>query len=226
MIGGPILTACEESGRITDALISLGYDAWSNDILPTRGAHPEKHLIMDAREALTFLPWTGLIAHPVCKAMSCSSAKHQYVNQRKQNPDGTTNPRCPERMAKMVKGAKFFRVFLDSNISVKGIENSKMLNVAKDMIGCGQQDQITQPWWFGDEMFKGACWWLYDLPPMEKTSDLIPPVPGTPKHKAWSVCFRMGPSPTRDRDRAVTPPHTAYQHALQWGPYLSGVKTL
>lgn len=226
MNGGPILTACEESGAITAALIALGYDAWSNDILPTRGPHPDRHLQMDAREALTLKPWTGLLAHPVCRAMAGSGAKHQYINMRRENPDGTINPFCPKRTKEMEDGAKFFRVFMDSDIPVKGIENSKMLGRAKKMIGCGDQDQVTQPWWFGDELFKGAAWWLYNLPPMEKTSDLMPPPPGTDEHKVWSECWYAAPSDTRERDRAVTPPCTAHQHALQWGPYLSGMRTL
>ena len=222
MIGKPILVACEESQMVTTALLELGYDAWSNDIKPTRGSYPERHLRMDAREALLLKDWHGLIAHPVCKGMAGSGAKHQYVNEKRFNADGTENPLCEKRTKLIDEGVEFFKVFHNSDIKVKGIENSIMLNRAKDLIGCGQQDQTSQPWWFGDKMFKGACWWLTGLPKLVKTSDLIPPLPGTQEHKDWSVCHRMPKGPDRARLRAETPPMSAWEYARQWGPFLSG----
>lgn len=39
-----VLVACEMSGRVTDALLELGVDAWSCDLLPTIGQHPERHM--------------------------------------------------------------------------------------------------------------------------------------------------------------------------------------
>lgn len=225
-IGKPILVACEESQAIASALIELGYDAYSNDILPTRGKYPERHFQMDAREAMQKKNWHGLIAHPVCKRMANSGAKHLYVGMRRYNADGTENPICKKKWAELVEGVKFFKVFVNSDIPIVAVENSIMHKHAKKLIGCGQQDQTTQPWWFGDELFKAACWWLKGLPVMERTSDLIPPKPGTAKHKTWSECFFMAPGPTRERDRAVTPPMSAYEYARQWGPYLSGMKKL
>lgn len=223
-IGKPILVSCEESQAITSALIELGYDAWSNDLLPTRGKYQERHLMMDARLALKQKKWHGLVAHPVCRAMANSGAKHLYIGKRRYNPDGTENPICPKRWAELVAGAEFFNLFFNSIIPVKAIENSIMHGHAKELIGCGQQDQTTQPWWFGDELFKAACWWLKGLPVMERTSNLKPPKPGTDEHKKYSECFYMAPGPDRERDRAVTPPVSAYEYARQWGPYLSGLK--
>lgn len=39
-----ILCACEESQAVTSCLRSLGHEAYSCDIQPTSGLHPEWHI--------------------------------------------------------------------------------------------------------------------------------------------------------------------------------------
>jgi len=111
-IGKPILVTCEESQMVTMALLELGYDAWSNDIEPTRGAFPQRHLQMDARQALKEKDWGGFIAHPVCKGLAGSGSKHQYVNMKKFNRDGSENPLCETRNKLIVDGVEFFQSVL------------------------------------------------------------------------------------------------------------------
>lgn len=52
-----VLVACEMSGRVTDALLRRGVDAWSCDILPTIGAHPERHIQADVLDILWREQW-------------------------------------------------------------------------------------------------------------------------------------------------------------------------
>ena len=42
-----ILIACEESGIVTEEFRKKGHEAYSCDILPTSGNHPEWHLQQD-----------------------------------------------------------------------------------------------------------------------------------------------------------------------------------
>jgi len=51
-VGMRILVACEESQTVTKELRKLGHEAFSCDILPESGGHPEWHLQKDVTELL------------------------------------------------------------------------------------------------------------------------------------------------------------------------------
>ena len=61
-----ILCACEESQAVTIELRHLGHDAYSNDIMPCRGGHPEWHIRADARDVVKD-SWDICIAFPPCQ---------------------------------------------------------------------------------------------------------------------------------------------------------------
>ena len=58
-----ILVACEESQAVTKELRKLGHQAFSCDILPCSGGHPEWHIQGDVLEQLD-KGWDMLIAFP------------------------------------------------------------------------------------------------------------------------------------------------------------------
>ena len=58
-----ILVACEESQAVTTALRNLGHEAYSCDIQPCSGSHPEWHLQQDVTPLLK-MRWDMIIAHP------------------------------------------------------------------------------------------------------------------------------------------------------------------
>lgn len=58
-----ILLACEESQAVTKELRRLGHNAYSCDILPCSGGHPEWHIQGDVREQLKRI-WDAIIAFP------------------------------------------------------------------------------------------------------------------------------------------------------------------
>ena len=72
-----ILVACEESQAVTIELRKLGHEAFSCDIQPASGGHPEWHLQTDARELLK-LHWDMIIAFPPCTYLSNAGAKHLF----------------------------------------------------------------------------------------------------------------------------------------------------
>lgn len=70
-----ILVACEESQAVTIELRKLGYEAYSCDVLPCSGGHPEWHLQQDVTELLQE-KWDMIIAFPPCTHLCVSGARH------------------------------------------------------------------------------------------------------------------------------------------------------
>ena len=60
-----ILVACEESQALTNRFRELGHEAFSCDILPCSGGHPEWHLQQDVTELLK-QKWDMIVAFPPC----------------------------------------------------------------------------------------------------------------------------------------------------------------
>ena len=60
-----ILLACEESQTVCKELRKLGHEAFSCDLLPCSGGHPEWHLQQDVTELLK-QKWDMIIAFPPC----------------------------------------------------------------------------------------------------------------------------------------------------------------
>ena len=77
-----ILIACEESQAVCTEMRRLGHEAYSCDIQPCSGGHPEWHLQVDALELLK-MRWDMIIAHPPCTYLTAASAVRLF------NHDGT-----------------------------------------------------------------------------------------------------------------------------------------
>lgn len=58
-----VLIACEESQTSCIAWREKGHEAYSCDILPCSGGHPEWHIQDDVTKYLA-MPWDLVIAHP------------------------------------------------------------------------------------------------------------------------------------------------------------------
>lgn len=83
-----ILAACEESQAVTIEMRALGHEAYSCDLVPCSGGHPEWHLQCDALELLK-IRWDMIIAFPPCTYLTAAGAGRLY------NRDHTI--RDPER---------------------------------------------------------------------------------------------------------------------------------
>jgi len=150
-----VLIACEESQAVTIAFRKLGFEAYSCDILPCTGGHPEWHYQQDIFEVID-KGWDLMIAHPPCTYLSVSGAKHLY------NKDGSPNE---ERYNNQRKALLFVKKLMDANITSIAIENP--ISVISSKL-C-KPDQIVQPYWFGDSASKSTCLWLKNLPKLEPT---------------------------------------------------------
>lgn len=151
-----VLIACEESQAITKEFRKLGHEAFSCDILPCSGGHPEWHYQQDVFEVID-KGWDMMIAHPPCTFLAVSGARWLY------NKDGSKNVNRWENQAKALD---FVQKLMDAPIDKIAIENP--ISVISSQIR--KPDQIVHPWQFGDKASKSTCFWLKNLPLLESTN--------------------------------------------------------
>ena len=150
-----ILVACEESQAVTKELRKLGHEAYSCDLLPCSGGHPEWHYEQDVFEVID-KGWDMMIAHPPCTFLAVSGARWLY------NKDGSKNE---ERWKNQAEALDFVQKLMDAPIDKIAIENP--ISVISSNIR--KPNQIVQPWQFGDKAQKSTCLWLKNLPNLKPT---------------------------------------------------------
>ena len=186
----PILIGCEESQVICAEYRRRGYAAFSCDLLPTRG-NPYWHFQADIIDTIRSRNWGLIILHPDCTAMAVSGNRWYGANM----------PRHSQRLAsiewtKMLwREAKQYsdKVALENPVSVifKHLPNVHYI----------------QPWQHGHGETKKTGFALHNLPPITPTNI----VEGR-EQRIW----KMGPSPTRKRDRSTTYRGIAKAIVSQW----------
>jgi len=150
------------------------------------------------------------------------------------------NKRRPERAALTHEAMLFVFQLADAPIPRIAIENP----VGCISTNWRPPDQIVQPWMFGEDASKATCLWLKGLPKLVPT-DIVRPksvckncsteVPAhssiqgrcrncgsTNMRKLWanqtpSGQNKLGPSPTRAKERGLTYQGLANAMADQWG---------
>lgn len=176
-----ILVSCEESQAVTIELRKLGHEAYSNDIIPCSGGHPEWHICWDTLALIngncSFMTedhelhhidgkWDMIIAFPPCTHLAVSGARHF----EKKRADGRQR-----------EGIEFFCQFLNADCDRISIENPVGI-IGGDYITQHFPDlaekyglpikpsQIIQPWQFGHTARKSTCLWLKGLPNLTPTN--------------------------------------------------------
>jgi len=150
-----VLVACEESQAVTKELRKLGHEAFSCDLLPCSGGHPEWHYQQDVFEVIE-KGWDMMIAHPPCTFLAVSGARWLY------NKDGSKNK---ERWKNQAEALDFVQRLMDAPIDKIAVENP--ISVISSNIR--KPEQIIQPWMFGDKAQKSTCLWLKNLPKLKPT---------------------------------------------------------
>lgn len=164
-----ILVACEESQAVTKELRKLGHEAYSCDLLPCSGGHPEWHIeddvldILDGNCWVTTMDnidhkipkWDMIVAFPPCTHLSCAGAR--WFEKKK--ADGLQE-----------FAIDFFMRFANCDCEKVAIENpiGIMSRVYR------KPDQIIQPYQFGDSFSKTTCLWLKGLPELKPTEIVSP----------------------------------------------------
>jgi len=103
-----ILIACEESQTVCKAFRAKGHEAFSCDILPCSGGHPEWHLHGDVFDFVND-GWDLMIAHPPCTYLAVSGAKWYYHPDDKELPftERRPHPRFPDRRKHQQEAFRF-----------------------------------------------------------------------------------------------------------------------
>lgn len=188
----PILIGCEESQAVCGAFRRAGYEAYSCDLLPTRG-NPDWHFQSDVKEVVASRRWSLILLHPDCTAMAVSGNRWY----------GRGMPRHDERLRQVAWTLDLWelakrhssRVALENPVSV-------IFRHLPDV-------QYIQPWQFGHGETKKTGIALHNLPGLRPTRI----VPGR-EARIW----KMPPGPHRKRDRSETFGGIAQAIASQWGP--------
>lgn len=183
-----ILVACEESQAVTIEMRRLGHEAYSCDIEPCSGGHPEWHLQVDALELLK-MKWDMILAFPPCTHLAVSGARYFSEKRKDGRQSGAID---------------FFLKFANADCPKIAIENP----VGIMSTYYRKPDQIIQPWQFGHGETKKTCLWLKGLKPLIPTN-----IVGGREQRIW----KMPPSADRAKNRAKTFPGIAKAMSLQWG---------
>lgn len=221
-----ILVACEESQRVCAAFRARGHNAYSCDILPCSGGHPEWHIqgnvleylephLMRSyykflnRECIPFVTqdgtftivdkWDMMIAFPPCTYLTKAGA--------------CNIPKHPERIEKGNQAREFFMALYTCSIERIAIENP----IPMKRFNLPPASMRFQPYEFDDgtndnDYSKYTYLWLKNLPP------LMPTVCPDFSYKYPSWC-KVNESGIKDRakNRSKTFPGVARAMAMQWG---------
>ncbi len=187
-----VLVACEFSGIVRDEFIKKGHEAISCDLLPTEKEGP--HIEDDVKKYLSD-DWDLILAFPPCTHLASSGAR--YFAQKR--ADG-----------RQQEGIDFFFLFTQTDCPKVCIENP--IGIMSSLYR--KPDQIIQPWMFGEDASKATCLWLKGLPKLEPT-DIIKKERYA--NQTPSGQNKLGPSPTRAKERSITYQGIAKAMADQWG---------
>ena len=215
-----ILIGCEESQAVCKAFRELGFNAYSNDLKPCSGGHPEWHLQMDVFEAIDLMDWNFIGLHPVCTRMTLSGNRHYAPGKEKYF----------ERLEAVEWTIKLWEY------ACKKAKYVYMENPSGAMNGDTRlpKPQIIQPYYFGDEFQKTTCLWSQNLKPLyhNKEPDLFySEVTHVGKGEMWTAksgnvmpkWFAESPSTNNEANRTLrskTFQGIANAMAKQWGEYL------
>lgn len=210
-----VLIACEESQRVCIEFRKRGHEAYSCDIEPCSGGHPEWHLQCDVTEILK-MKWDMIIAFPPCTYLTSAGTRHYSLKCN-------TVEKVEERKKERAKAVEFFMKFANADCEKIVIENP----VGYMNTHYRKADQIIHPYYFGDNAKKRTCLWLKGVNPLKPTDMLPEPQPmyicqgEKCKGKKIGWCEGMrgikGGQKERAKARSKTFPGIAKAMAEQWG---------
>lgn len=197
------LIACEESQAVTIEFRKRGIEAYSCDILPCSGGHPEWHIQGDALPLLKQY-WDLKIAFPPCTDLAVSGARwfkeKRLSGEQEQSIifflDVWEKSNAVENPIGIMNGGRYIKKWFP-DLWVR----------MQDLKFPTKATQIIQPWMFGHGETKATCLWLNGLPTLVSTET----VEGR-EQRIW----KLPPSEDRAKLRSKTFPGIAKAMATQW----------
>lgn len=184
-----VLIACEESQRVCIAFREKGHNAFSCDIEPCSGGHPEWHIMQDVIPLLNgecdFITedgvkheiagkWDMIIAHPPCTYLT--NTGNRYFNVEKYGD------KAKQRLKNRKKAFEFFMKFVNADCEKIIIENP----IGYCSTHYKKPTQIIQPWWFGQHYTKATCLWIKGVQPLVQS---VKDKPNNCKSYAWETMY-------------------------------------
>ena len=215
-----ILVACEESQAVTIELRKLGHEAYSCDIEPCSGGHPEWHIQGDVTGLINGRcrfqtvdgswhevsgKWDMLIAFPPCTYLSNAGARHLWRGGKLNN----------SRYQKGLRAKAFFMSFYNADCSKIVIENPISSRIYK----MPKHTQTIQPYQFGHAVRKTTRLWLKGLPNLTPTNivdckqNFLPSGNYSGGHDPIYAGYERS---KKSKDRSKTFPGIAKAMAEQW----------
>lgn len=225
-----ILVACEESQAVTIELRRLGHTAYSCDIIPCSGGHPEWHIQSDVLPLLNgFVKfqtadgaehsvdgrWDMIIAFPPCTFLTVTGNRWFNVERY--------GDKAVKRYKDRAEAIKFFMAFANADCDKIAIENPVGIMSSE----WRKPNQIINPYQFGDPFEKKTCLWLKGLPELKPTN--IVDVPPRKRYSsgetmpAWYDAAWHLPKEERAKIRSKTFPGVAAAMAEQWAGNAGGL---
>ena len=224
-----ILVACEESQAVTIELRKLGHEAYSCDIEPCSGGHPEWHIQSDVlrlingwatfttadgeyHSTVIYCKWDMIIAFPPCTYLSNAGACRLYPKKGQLDM---------ARYAKGLEAKAFFLKFLNADCPKIAVENP----VSSTVFEMPKHTQDIQPYQFGHPVTKKTRLWLKGLPVLTPTDIVTPEAPYVPAGTSrkdptkYGRAFRTGKDA---KQRSKTFPGIARAMAEQWAGRVVG----
>jgi hypothetical protein len=202
-----ILIGCEESQVVCMAFRALGHEAYSCDLLPCSGGHPEWHFQEDVLKLLKRMSFDLCIFHPPCTYLTTTGNKWFKPEFRE---------RFPNRLAQREEAIMFFLELAFVNCDKIAIENpAGIMSTA-----WRKPDQYVHPYYFGDPHSKKTGLWLKGLPKLVPTNMVEPEMyiyKNGGRDSIWHMESLKLPPDERQRVRSKTFPGFASAMALQWG---------
>jgi len=206
-----ILIGCEESQAVTKAFRTLSHEAYSCDILPCSGGHPEWHIQSDVLAVIKggffntqngdlqeVWNWDMGIFFPPCTHLSAAGAPSWKIKQA----DG----RQQEAIDFVIK-------IWDCGIPKIVIENPTGILSTKWM----KPNQIINPFMFGDPYRKRTCLWVKGLPILN-TTDIVEPT-----HHLTSNSYRGGKRKDGTRPISKLPVLNPWDNSKQRSKTMPGI---
>ena len=172
-----ILVACEESQRVCIAFRERGHNAFSCDIEPCSGGHPEWHIMQDVIPLLNGMcsfktmdgiehsidgKWDLIIAFPPCTYLTVTG--NRWFNIARYGEKAILRHKYRKDAIAFfwkIANADCEKIAIENPIGIMSTEYRK-------------PDQIIQPYQFGDHARKATCLWLKGLPKLIPT-DIVDP---------------------------------------------------
>lgn len=218
-----VLVACEESQAVTIELRKLGHEAYSCDIEPCSGGHPEWHIQQDVislingkcyfkttdgqmHDTVAKWRWDMLIAFPPCTYLSNAGACRLYPKKGELDL---------ARYAKGLEAKKFFVSLLEADCPRIAVENP----VSSTVFEMPKHTQEIQPYQHKHPYTKKTRLWLKGLPELEPTGIVEPVGPYVPSGTGRKDRSKYGAAKRGEdaKNRAKTFPGIAKAMAEQWG---------